>query len=81
MFEHLREAYGGSADLVGSELVAGVGRCNYGQDNLQVNALAGGRAGGRVPGGGWAGPAEGRAACEGQRRAVERRLVGAGRCT
>lgn len=42
LFEHLRETYGESSDLVGAELVAGVGRANYGgQTNLQLNALAG----------------------------------------
>lgn len=32
---------GTSADLLGAELIGGVNRCNYNQDNLQLNALAG----------------------------------------
>lgn len=41
MFEWLRTNMGTSADLLGAELIGGVNRCNYNQDNLQLNALAG----------------------------------------
>jgi hypothetical protein len=41
MFQWLRETYGTSADLLGAELIGGVNRVNYNQDNQQLNALAG----------------------------------------
>ena len=41
MFEWLREEYGEQTDLMASELVAGINRVNYNQNNLQINALAG----------------------------------------
>ncbi|PSC75950.1 prenylcysteine oxidase 1 [Micractinium conductrix] len=41
MFEWLRVNLGESGDLLGSELIAGVNRCNCNQNNQELNALAG----------------------------------------
>lgn len=43
LFEWVRENYGTSADLVTEELIGGVTHANYGQTNVEVNALAGER--------------------------------------
>jgi hypothetical protein len=37
----LRENYGSSLDLLAKELIAGVNKVNYNQNNMQINALAG----------------------------------------